>query len=291
LNGLVLAHDFFHDVCREELKLRFPFPARPRVAKAKAKAKAIANGNASRFEPYFRRDVFFASVAFGARCALTLFPLFLIQWFGYATYCGVGSAYRDRGSTPGWCGRWRPLPNIYAHVQAEYWNVGFLKYYEWKQVPNFAFAAPALGVSAFAAAKWSRASRAVRRGRTLRRAETRDADAGASGERVSRRRPRDAEHHAYASLAVQKNEPGGIPDAWMVSSRVQPYALMWAVMSVVALFAMHVQVATRFLSVTPAVYWFAAKQESPRFRKAVTLYCSSFFLVGALLFPTFYPWT
>jgi phosphatidylinositol glycan class V len=87
-------------------------------------------------------------------------------------------------------------------------------------------------------------------------------------------------------------------------------------MSAVALLAMHVQVTTRFLSVTPGVYWFLAKKgfaEAERERRAkkqkkksaaghekktrtfwrrgVTTYSTSFFLLGALLFPTFYPWT
>lgn len=87
-------------------------------------------------------------------------------------------------------------------------------------------------------------------------------------------------------------------------------------MSAVALLAMHVQVTTRFLSVTPGVYWFLAKKgfaeaETERraktqkkrsaaghekkkktfWRRGVTTYSTSFFLLGALLFPTFYPWT
>jgi hypothetical protein len=46
----------------------------------------------------------------------------------------------------------------------------------------------------------------------------------------------------------------------MLSPRVRPYLFKWAVMSAVALLAMHVQVTTRFLSVTPGVYWFLAKK-------------------------------
>mgnify|MGYP002050440369 CR=1 FL=1 len=46
-----------------------------------------------------------------------------------------------RDAAPAWC-RER-VPSIYAHVQRTYWNVGFLRYYELKQLPNFALAAPA----------------------------------------------------------------------------------------------------------------------------------------------------
>ena len=90
----------------------------------------------------------------------------------------------------------------------------------------------------------------------------------------------------------------------MLSPSVRPYLFKWAVMSVVALLVMHVQVTTRFLSVTPGIYWFLAKrgfaeaerEEKERktssvWRRAVTLYSILFFLLGALLFPTFYPWT
>jgi hypothetical protein len=57
----------------------------------------------------------------------------------------------------------------------------------------------------------------------------------------------------------------------MLSPRVRPYLFKWAVMSAVALLAMHVQVTTRFLSVTPGVYWFLAKKgfaEAERERRA-----------------------
>ena len=47
-----------------------------------------------------------------------------------------------------WCHR--PLPDLYAHVQSKYWGVGALRYYQWRQAPNFALAAPALGLCASA---------------------------------------------------------------------------------------------------------------------------------------------
>ena len=42
--------------------------------------------------------------------------------------------------SPSWCQYSIALP--YAAIQSQYWNVGFFKYYEFKQIPNFILALP-----------------------------------------------------------------------------------------------------------------------------------------------------
>jgi len=49
------------------------------------------------------------------------------------------------------------VPDVYTFVQREYWGVGFLHYYQRKQLPNFVLAAPAVLLSL----------RAVRKFRTM----------------------------------------------------------------------------------------------------------------------------
>ena len=198
-----------------------------------------------------------ATVAFAARVSVAVAPLLAAQALGYRTYClgrfSDGSPIPHYADNPRpWCDRWRPFPNIYAFVQSEYWNVGFLRYYEPRQMPNFALAAPALGASAAAATRW--------------------VSAATSGGKKTK--------HPH-------------PAAWMLEEKVAPYLVVWAVMAAAAALVMHVQVATRFLSATPAPYWFLAKEgkTSEATRRATCAYFLAFGLLGTLMFPTFYPWT
>ena len=43
---------------------------------------------------------------------------------------------------PKWCDQ--TVPFSYSVIQSQYWNVGYLRYFEWKQLPNFLLASPIL---------------------------------------------------------------------------------------------------------------------------------------------------
>ena len=72
-----------------------------------------------------------------------------------------GSRFHCMGSNdslfnkPEWCTQADASYNfsLYAHVQRKHWNVGLLRYYEIKQIPNFILAMPVLILS-FAGAAW-----------------------------------------------------------------------------------------------------------------------------------------
>ncbi|GLC33181.1 hypothetical protein PLESTF_000150600 [Pleodorina starrii] len=87
-------------------------------------------------------------------------PLVAFQYAGYDTFCRFGSPSgssssggsggsgdaADRGRWPRpWCSS--RVPYVYGFVQAEYWNVGFLRYWTLQQLPNFLLAAPVLLLS------------------------------------------------------------------------------------------------------------------------------------------------
>ena len=69
------------------------------------------------------------------QCFVVIAPFCVFQYYGYTIYC-TKSAH----SQPVWCNWSLPIP--YTYIQEHYWNVGFLRYFQLKQVPNFVLASP-----------------------------------------------------------------------------------------------------------------------------------------------------
>nr|DAD33690.1 TPA_asm: hypothetical protein HUJ06_012541 [Nelumbo nucifera] len=77
---------------------------------------------------------------------------------------------------------------------------------------------------------------------------------------------------------------------------VLPFILHLGFMAATAFFVMHVQVATRFLSANPPLYWFASQLMvspgiSKRWGYLIWAYSAAYILLGSLLFSNFYPFT
>lgn len=71
--------------------------------------------------------------------SMVLAPLVVFQRFGFQQFCEMssdvgqpGNSLSSRGSTPAWCAA--RVPYLYGHVQRHYWGVGFLQYFDTKQV-------------------------------------------------------------------------------------------------------------------------------------------------------------
>ena len=74
-------------------------------------------------------------------CAAPLLPFLLLDSWNHAFLCSTSASYKQE-----WASRCVSALHgyfgTYAQIQRKYWNVGFLKYYTLKQVPNILVALP-----------------------------------------------------------------------------------------------------------------------------------------------------
>ncbi|KAJ2663490.1 ER membrane glycoprotein subunit of the GPI transamidase complex-like protein [Coemansia sp. RSA 1199] len=176
------------------------------------------------------------------------------QIYGYWTHC-LQPLYPEHPSRA-YCDGFPAT--VYGFVQAEYWDVGFLRYYTLSQIPNFLLAAPMIVLSI--AGLYTYAAHDPVRLATL----------------GWKRRP----SLDTTSLATA-----------FLGDRLLPHIYLWALLLAVATTTMHVQVITRMFSAVPAVFWFAAHLASKdRFTQCiVTGYFVGYGLVGVVLFSNFFP--
>ncbi|CAH2221649.1 GPI mannosyltransferase 2 [Pelobates cultripes] len=93
---------------------------------------------------------------------VVILPFALFQYFSYSRFClasatknkvprelvklAITKEYRLPGAQfPTWCSTY--LPMAYSSIQSEYWGVGFLHYFQLRQLPNFLLALPVILLS------------------------------------------------------------------------------------------------------------------------------------------------
>jgi GPI mannosyltransferase 2 len=212
-----------------------------------------------------------------------------------------GSGESNRGSgtcdsagyqTPQWCEQ-GPWFNLYSHVQRKYWNVGFLRYYEWKQAPNFLLAAPVLCMSIAAGATWIKCSwnRFQNSRKTISRGNSK------------LQTMYDLIPWAVFSLChfttdtvatTTKVADKDAPAALMGSPLLLGHYAVLAASTVLSLTLAHVQISTRMIcSTCPALYWFLAVKVSHggRLGEAILFWCLLYMLLGVVMHPNWLPWT
>lgn len=177
-------------------------------------------------------------------CAGVFLPFALFQYYAYLRFCSPGTGLdqaipeallqlaRDKGyrvvgtagAEPPWCSQ--RFPVVYSYIQDTYWNVGFLRYFQLKQVPNFLLALPVTLLGSWAA--WTYVSTNPRHCLTL-------------------------------GLERRKSEEKGKARDGFCGPAAFVYVVHATALLAFGFFCMHVQVLTRFLgSSSPILYWFPA---------------------------------
>ena len=238
---------------------------------------------------------FVAFLFYGYRYLLPhVFFIYLFSYTLLSLYCFNAVALRP------WCSA--IIPNLYNFVQSEYWSdsfphlsfvnksngfflrgVGFLRYYEPKQIPNFLLAAPALGLAFYICFSYL--------GRNI---------ANLFNLRFIFDSPRKFTISLSPSSSSSRSFdlPSKPSDTqWQNKPFLLAFVLHLLFLALTGLLIMHVQVSTRFLfSQSPLLYWFIADvfsnpRTNPIVRAALFLYHAVFIVVGTALFTNFLPWT
>lgn len=257
------------------------------------------------------------AVATALQALLVLAPYVLVQVYAYRKFCGGRSAGALWGIDSNrvlnvdgavdalvaelhpWCA-WR-VPSVYSYVQSAYWGVGPLKYYEWKQIPNFLLAAPTLALTAFGTARFFSAQVQGSPVTGLTVGDERGAG-GSGGRRWASRRawPWRLMEAFFGSPRL----PGPASPPFERSG-ASSLVVQWAFLGVFCALCMNVQVATRFLAAAcPPLHWWTAgfvargggtdagnAAGSGAVGTSLRWYLALYFVVGAVLHANFLPWT
>lgn len=206
---------------------------------------------------------------------------------GYARHCDNP----DIPINPLWCDNQSSSFSLYGWTQRRHWNVGFFRYYDIKQIPNFLLAAPIMGLSAMGVVLWIRNSMMtygkgklpstpymLLLGWPIR----------ALADSVS------DQPDASQSSSDEKSIP--LHDFLVYNPRLLGHYAILAGLTLVGLVVAHIQISTRMIcSSSPAIIWFLTwcrlQDKSVRLRQFVEVYTALFMILGVILHVNFLPWT
>ncbi|CAN6696748.1 unnamed protein product [Malus baccata var. baccata] len=246
---------------------------------------------------FLRKRPFLAlqAVVGGAlRCICIFVPFIAFQAYGYNNLC-LGHLPSDMRP---WCNARVPL--LYNYIQSHYWGVGFLRYFQVKQLPNFLLASPILSLALCSIVHYAK-SKPEKFFSLGFLAPPEDKDSAAVLFSLAEYSSRSQENRTRKQVnkdgpALLSEEHKVLAKQGYLSVAVLPCILHLGFMAATAFFVMHVQVATRFLSFSPPLYWFASyimksHGTGKRWGYIVWAYSAAYILLGSLLFSNFYPFT
>ncbi|KDR23501.1 GPI mannosyltransferase 2 [Zootermopsis nevadensis] len=252
---------------------------------------------------------------------LSVIPFVLFQGYGYYKFCIVPDhnlpnfivSYAETNELrlPGtaslkppinhkehWCNSSVPL--AYSYIQDHYWNVGFLRYYQWKQIPNFLLAMPVVWIIFTYAYRFAKQHPHLCCTLGLWK------DLSCTDTKVIEK----------LRVQMKQNKIKFAPEMFV-------YVVHVTFLTVFCILCIHVQVTTRMIaSSSPILYWFTAYHFSNKRRnvleervdslenlqsrwkvfiltdpapnreaKLIQYYYLAYFIVGTALFSNFFPWT
>ncbi|XP_014218431.1 GPI mannosyltransferase 2 [Copidosoma floridanum] len=251
------------------------------------------------------RHIFLSIFQIFTTIFVSLLPFLGLQIHYYALYCKTEAnatfpyhvqkyALDNDLLMPGrhefaWCNN--KMPIAYSYVQSKYWNVGFLKYYEFKQIPNFCLALPALYLMLRCILGF-----------------------------FIEHKSKFFTLEFYTGIAKKRKSNERYPLAMFV------FVVHAAFLTLFCILFVHIQVSTRLLcSATPLLYWYCAlltlekdeaskgikepefestenmfskwkvffitQQSYTKSEKFVYRYFLGYTVLGCLMFANFYPWT
>jgi len=233
---------------------------------------------------------------------LVAFPVRYHDWRGWERHC-VSSEVR-----PSWCSYNDENPSIlgssfslYGHIQDKHWNVGFFRYYEWKQIPNFLLAAPILLLSITGVYKWIHWSLITVYGKGKCPSSFKNLFVGW---------PFDALAESVSSSGMGSKTAQPIVSTESNHLLENPHLLgHYAILAILAFLGLtiaHVQISTRMIcSTSPAIIWLIAKSvlglsfpsptgdAFPKLKGSslIWIYVRLFMFLGVILHVNFLPWT
>ncbi|MCO5605110.1 hypothetical protein L7F22_059290 [Adiantum nelumboides] len=250
--------------------------------------------------------------------AIVLCPFVAFQAFGFIKLCWTETKEKEGTYHRPWCTN--KLPYLYGFVQSNYWDVGFLRYFQFKQLPNFLLASPmlSLAVGSIVYYVWHRPKVFLTLGLCLDTAIPasiadkdeqmksnsvglapvvfEDSNLKWRGKSILQANAEDDGAFLHGAKTKGLSNSNDVYGGAFFSSLNIPFLIEMGFMALVACFLMHVQVATRFLSVCPPIYWFAAyiTRSLSNSQKLAYFIWGTFLLyvlLGSLLFVNFYPFT
>lgn len=208
-----------------------------------------------------------------AGTVIVLLPFFAFQAFAVWKECGRVEAAGQMSTCediheqctvsaepdlPLWCQS--GIPSAYSHIQAKYWQGGFLRYWQLKQIPNFLLAAPSLILTA----------------------------AGVSYLLMD----------FFKELQKGSKKPIKLwISTYLAVLRcpLLPHAIHWGFLAMYVFFCANVQISTRLLaSACPVFHWFLASivfDRNQYCRPFLKLYIGIYNFLGIIMHVNFLPWT